>query len=685
MLRLKRLYLYILQSFVPIFFMTFAICLFIILMQFVWKYVEDLVGKGLEATVLAELFTYAAMSLVPMALPLAILLASLMAFGSLGESYELLSIKAAGVSLLKTMKPLIVLITLISIGAFFFQNDIIPEVNVKFRALMISIRQKSPELDIPEKTFYSGIDKYNIYVETKDKKTGTLKDVKIYDVSKGFDNMAVIICDSAKMRMSASKDYLLLHLFNGQQFSNFRQATLNTSQNYDNKFVPYARENFKDKKVIIPFDANFNRMDEAQLDGTQIAKNITQLKQTIDSLEYIVDSLNIKDRDLLLNHTYLSYKKNKSEDDPDSAKISREPIVAYAIDLDSTINLMSGNEKMNLYNSTIGSLEARNSQYMFRSFDMSKVDTRKQIRLHDVELQRKFVLSFACLVFFFIGAPLGAIIRKGGLGMPVIVSVGLFIIYYIIDTLGYKMARDGVWPVMIGVWLSSLVLFPLGVFLTYKAMNDSALFNPEAYGKFFRKVLFIKQLKAVKEETVLTVENLPDISSLNIDSDHLKALQDMKNNVLEDIARHYDQYGYDKDTQYAALNLLKNRGVDVNDIQTTENNNSLESIYTEFNISSKLVIVSYFLLVILFIWNNFISSNVGLSLELDLEFGIVYIILLIRSLIYFSMFNESTGKKKQKKRIFWYILSILCYPIAYIYMKRIISAEMSKKREHRFI
>ena len=487
MLGIKRLYIYVLQTFVPVFFMTFFICLFIILMQFLWKYVEDLVGKGLEPHVLAELFAYAALNLVPMALPLAILLASLMAFGNLGEKYELLAIKASGVSLLKTMKPLIILVALISIGAFFFQNDVIPKINVKFRSLMMSIKAKSPELDIPVGSFYSGIDNYNLYVGAKDKETGMLLDVMIYDISKGFDNMAVIVCDSAKMKMSSNKDYLMLDLYNGQQFANFQQGGLNNRNVRSSKFIPYSRENFKEKQFVIPFDAGFNRIDESSMDGTQISKNIVQLRASIDSLSLIVDSINARDRVLILKK---EFDTNEQYQQTDMFASKNE----NTYNLDSLVQEMNFSTKITLYNDAITRSENKKNDFMFRT--IGKIDMQKKIRYHDVELQRKFTLSFACLVFFFIGAPLGAIIRKGGLGMPTVVSVFLFIIYYIIDNLGYKMARDGVWPVWQGVWLSSFILFPLGVFLTYKAMNDSALFNSEAYIKVYNKIKsFIKKDK----------------------------------------------------------------------------------------------------------------------------------------------------------------------------------------------
>lgn len=450
-------------------------------MQFLWKYVEDFVGKGLETSVLAELFTYAALNLVPMALPLSILLASIMAFGNLGERYELLAIKAAGVSLLKIMKPLIILISCISIGAFFFQNDIIPKVNVKFRSLMLSIKAKSPELDIPIGSFYSGIENYNMYVGNKDKETGMLLDVMIYDISKGFDNMAVIVCDSAKMKMSSNKDYLMLNLYHGQQFANFQQGGLNKG-GAKNKYVPYSRENFKTKQFIIPFDGGFNRIDESTMEGTQISKNISQLRASIDSLSNLVDSLNKQDRDYMLNKQFIANKQFVTNDTIDIQ--NRENTAAMS--LDSLIRDLDTGAKVSLYNDAITRAENLKNDFMFRT--ISKIDNQKKIRYHDVELQRKFTLSFACIIFFFIGAPLGAIIRKGGLGMPVVVSVVLFIIYYIIDNLGYKMARDGVWPVWQGVWLSSFILFPLGVFLTYKAMNDSAIFNSDAYIRFLDKV-----------------------------------------------------------------------------------------------------------------------------------------------------------------------------------------------------
>ncbi|MDR1810633.1 MAG: LptF/LptG family permease [Prevotella sp.] len=493
---IKRLYLYILQEFLPMLFMTFAICLFILVMQFMWKYVEDIVGKGLDALVLAELFMYATLMVIPMALPLAILLASLMTFGNLGERVELTAIKASGISLLKTMRPLIIVIIIICIGAFYFQNEMMPKINVKVNALMRSIKEKSPELDIPEDTFYNSITNYNLYVRHKNPDTGVLYDVIIYDTSEGFDRTRIIVCDSAKLKMSAGKDYLLLSLFYGQQFANFNKSGSGTASiPRKNSFVPYSREDFRKKEIVIPFDANFNRMDESALQSTQIAKNIRELQNSIDSLTVIVDSLNILDRRMAKNQLF------RITTEKDSSLAHRE-----TIDIDSLMNTFSTQSKTSLYSNAISITEMNKSDLLYRS--MPKMNTGSEIRYHKVEWHRKFTLSFACLIFFFIGAPLGAIIRKGGLGMPVVVSVILFIIYYIIDNVGRKMARDGVWDAWQGIWLSSFVLFPLGCFLTYKAMNDSALLNIDAYRNMYFRLFGNPKTKSMEQLTRLFAKDI---------------------------------------------------------------------------------------------------------------------------------------------------------------------------------
>lgn len=499
---IKKLYGFLLKTFVPLFLMTFAICLFLVLMQFLWKYVEDMVGKGLDISVIGEMFLYAALQLVPMALPLSILLASLMMFGKLGESLELLAIKSAGISLLRSMVPLIILIVLISIGTFFFQNNAMPKIQPKFYSLLISIRQKSPELDIPERVFYKEIEGYNLYVEKKNRETGMLYDVSIYDLSSGFNNMVVIISDSAKMSMSEDKLSLLFSLYNGQQFHNFTQGAETKSSS---EFIPYARENFKTKTMTIPYDDNFNRMEANVLSENEsssyVSKNISELKTSIDSLELLIDSINISDRKVMKDYTYLSFRNNYPKEEKDSIiQLASYPRVK----LDSIFDSKERHTQSSIMQSAFTKAENNYNDYFFRS--MNKTNTQRNINRQWIEWHTKFTVSFACLIFFFIGAPLGSIVRKGGLGMPIVISVILFIIYYILNNVGYKMARDGVWIHWVGMWFSSMILLPLGIFLTYKAMTDSVIMSTDTYVTFFKKLFFIREKRSYTIKDVVIEE-----------------------------------------------------------------------------------------------------------------------------------------------------------------------------------
>lgn len=486
MIRVKRLYRYMLRSYVPLLLMTFFICLFIVLMQFLWRYIDDLVGKGLSIDVIGELFFYAALTMVPMALPLAILLASLMIFGNLGEKFELTAMKASGISLLKVMSPLIILISFIAVGAFFFQNNVLPVAQTKMWTLLYSMRQKSPELEIPEGVFYTQIPGYNFYVESKDRDSGTLFNMMIYDVSRGFDNARVILADSGHLKSADDKAHLFLQLYNGEQFENLRDNGA-----YSQSSQPYRSENFDLKEILLAFDANFTRMDEAGMRNQYVGKNMTQLQATIDSVGLRVDSIGavyakeIKERPYI-NVTPVSTVRSlngKAGEQQVRIPYPAASVKSYNID---SLFYADLHRTRNYLTSAIGRVQTIKQEYEFRSFVME--EDRATIRRHGIEMHRKFTLSFACLVFFFIGAPLGAIIRKGGIGTPLVISVLLFIFYYIIDNTGFKFARDGKTAVWEGVWLSSFVLLPLGVFLTYKAMRDSAVLNGDAYKNFFRRL-----------------------------------------------------------------------------------------------------------------------------------------------------------------------------------------------------
>ena len=501
-------------------------------MQFLWKHIDDLVGKGLPFSLIGELFFYAAVSMVPMALPLAILLASLMTYGNFGEKFELTAMKASGISLIHSMRPLIVLITLVAIGAFFFQNYALPTAQVKMYTLLFSMRQKSPEVEIPEGVFYDQIPGYNLLVQNKNRETGMLYDVMIYDVTRGGDNATILVSDSAKMAFTSDMRYLFLHLFTGEQFENLRE------QKSLDKNVPFRREVFADKQVLIPFDANFNRMDEGGIRSQYVGKNIIELRHTIDSVENRIDSTGrIYTKELRRSAFPLLIDKNSGElqlsanastsksevstekktkkfsspharvkDTNSTAEIDIEfsekeykPIV-----IDSLILSIEGPQRERLFDNAQSSAHRQMNELQFKSVTVA--DDKMNIRRHEIELLKKYTLSVACLIFFFIGAPLGAIIRKGGLGTPLVISVLLFLFYYIIDNTGYKMARDGRWEVWFGIWLSTFILAPLGIYVTYQAMNDSAVFNADSYKEFFRRLLGIREPRSIGRKEVVINE-----------------------------------------------------------------------------------------------------------------------------------------------------------------------------------
>ena len=546
--QIKRLYGYILTTFIPVFLMTFAICLFLVLMQFLWKYVEDFVGKGLGLDVIGEMFLYAALNLIPLALPLSILLASLMVFGSLGESLELLAIKSAGSPLLKIMKPLIFFILFISVGAFFFQNNALPVIQTKFYTLLISIRQASPELDIPEGVFYKEIDGYNIYVEEKNQDTGMLYDVLIYDLASGFNNMAVIICDSAEMNMTDDKTMLIFTMYNGQQFQNYNKGN---NVRYDQDFVPYSRESFDSKTMMVSYDANFERMDEGVIEGSStssyVSKNLSQLGVSIDSMRTIMDSVNLVDRRMMKNYSFMSFRNSYPAEKRDSI-VGLSSFADVAVPSpDTLLYSKEPQQQSSILENAYMKADNNSNEFMFRS--LNKTTTQKTINRHWVEWHRKFTIPFTCLIFFFIGAPLGSIVRKGGLGTPIVISVFLFIIYYILENIGYKMTRDGVWEHWFGMWFSSLILLPIGVFLTYKAMNDSVIMNTDTYISFFKRLFFISDNRKYPIKSVII-----ETPKYNYITESLNELsEDIDSFKVKYIPLSYKQYW----TDYDYINELK--------------------------------------------------------------------------------------------------------------------------------
>ena len=498
MLRIKKLYLFVIKSFLQLFAGTFLVCLFIFMMQFLWQKIEDLVGKGLEIWVLAQFFFYSALMLIPMSLPLAILLATLITFGNFGERCELLAMKAAGIPLIKVMRPLIVVVICISGLSFYFQNVIGPRATTELYALIFSMKQKSPELDIPEGAFYHELDGYNLYVQKKNKDTGMLYDVMIYNFSDGFENAHIIVADSGRMEMTPDKKYLNLHLYSGEQFENLK------TQSMAQKNVPYRRESFREKHSLIEFDANFNQMDASVLSNQAAAKGMKELGHSIDSMNARFDSIG---RGYYTDSRRITYKKVELTS-ADSTRLEQNQ--ARSINVDSLFNVQSHKKREQLIQSAMSRVQSQSSDLSMKSFITSDGD--KNIRRHQKFWWEKITLSLACIIFFFIGAPLGAIIRKGGLGMPVIISVVLFIFYYIIENTGSKMAREGELQMWFGVWISTMVLVPLGGWLTYKANGDSVVFNIDAYKAFFMKLLGMRNKRHIfKKEVIIEDPNYPEV------------------------------------------------------------------------------------------------------------------------------------------------------------------------------
>ena len=469
MFRIKKLDIFIARQFALLFVGTFFICQFVLMMQFLWMYIDKLIGKGLSMEIMAQFFWYMGLMLVPQALPLAILLSSLITFGNLGESSELTAIKASGTSLMQAFRSLILISTFICFGSFYFQNNIGPEANMKIAQLLISIKQKSPEVEIPEGIFYDGISGTNIYVQKKDVNTGKLYGVMVYKMSDSYEDATIILADSGMLQSTAEKKHLIMTLWSGEWFENMQASELGNTAS-----VPYRRESFITKQIVDNFDGDFNLTDATSLSNNARAKSLTQIRQDIDSLNHEYDSIGRA----YYQDAKLSLYRTDSISKADSVRAVRMA-GAQTFNYDSLFNKLSMDKRPE----TVKDLEYKS---------MITDDGDYIIRQHQIETINKFTVALSCLIFFFIGAPLGAIIRKGGLGVPVIISVLVFIVYYILDNSGYRMARGGMWAVWFGKGLAPGVLIPIAIFVTYKANNDSVVFNFDLYRDLFRQMFGLR-------------------------------------------------------------------------------------------------------------------------------------------------------------------------------------------------
>jgi lipopolysaccharide export system permease protein len=489
---LKTLSKFILRTFAGPFVATFFIAVFILLMQFIWKHIDDMVGKGLEWYVIVELLAYISASLVPLALPLAILLSSLMAFGNLGENYELIAFKSAGISLKRVLRPLTAFVILLSIAAFLFANYLLPIANLKSRSLLYDVREQKPAMDLQPGIFSSELNDLTIRVgDKKQTEEGErLYDIMIYDHSNDRGNRTVTLAKEGIMNLSDNKQFLELRLFDGKSYD----EQMNSGD--EEKFV-LTRVSFKEDLIRTDLsEFQLNRTDEDLFKTNYKMLNIDQLTIAIDSLEKRLQ-LSLTAFEENLDFTYSNYNKPKEEE----IKVQSTEMLVF----DSIFNHLNGFEKERLYK-TAANL-ARSAKSKSDAIVREKEIRMESIHRHEIEWHRKYTLSFACIILFSIGAPLGAIIRKGGLGMPMVISVIFFLIYHMVSITGEKMAKEGALSSFEGMWLSAFVLLPIGVYLTYKATTDSALLSADAYNSFFAK-LFKKKLK----ENNHTDEGITDLS-----------------------------------------------------------------------------------------------------------------------------------------------------------------------------
>ena len=517
MFRIKKLDIFIAKQFGLLFLAAFVICQFVLMMQFLWRYVDELIGKGLSLDVLAQFFWYMGIMLMPQAFPLAILLSSLITFGNLGESSELTAIKAAGISLMQAMRSLIVITFTIACISFYFQEVIGPRAFIAFQQLLISMKQTNPEVEIPEGIFYDGIPNSNLYVQKKDLDRGVLYGIMIYRMNGGYDDAAVILADSGRIQTTEEKKHLLLTLYSGEWFENMRQSNIGVDAN-----VPYRRETFSTKKILLDFDSGFNLTEMGGISADARSKGLSRIVHDLDSIREFNDSVGHQNYREAKQLTFL----RASLINNDSTKVEKE-VAGRSQLFDSLYHEMTAEDKQRVITQA-----SNDVQMTLANMDYKAEWTywlNREERMHMMEAINKFTLSLSCIIFFFIGAPLGAIIRKGGLGVPVIISVIVFIIFYILDNTGMRMARIDEWTVWFGKLLGTVVLSPIAIFFTYKANKDSTVFNIDMYKNLIMRLLGLRTKRSIMSKEVVIED--PDYQT---DSTKLAAISAQAAKYMED-------------------------------------------------------------------------------------------------------------------------------------------------------
>lgn len=467
---MKTIHKLVLKSYLGPLVMTFFIIMFILLMNILWRYIDELVGKGLSLSIIMELLGYALITMLPMGLPLVMLLAAIMTMGNLGENYELLAMKSAGMSLPKIMKPLIIVVSFVAIGSFFLVNNLVPYSYKQMYSLRYDIRQQKQTIEFQDGLFFNGIDDMSIRVGHQDPETGLLTDVLIYDNRSTDGNMTTTMADSGYIRLSDDKKFLRVTLYNGETYDQSR-----SSQTWYSK-SELGRHVFDVQKLNIPMEGFDMARTDAELYNNEQTKNIAQLEQVIGELEKTVNTATTRSYEPLLKEQLFT-KDNTVLALPDSLMYDKSGFKPIQI-FDSIASLdVRAREK--LWSSA--RTRAKSSRNMFSFDESSAKESLNQLYRSKVEWHRKISLPISILIFFLIGAPLGAIIRKGGLGMPIVISIIFFVIYYIISLTGEKMAKEGTWEAIYGMWLSAFILTPIALYLTWQATNDSGLLDWDWY------------------------------------------------------------------------------------------------------------------------------------------------------------------------------------------------------------
>lgn len=504
MVIIKKLDWYVLKKFLLVFAGAFFVVLFVFMMQFTWRYVDDLIGKGLSFDILAKFYWYMAQTLVRDSLPLSVLLASLITFGNMGESFELLAMKAAGIPLIRIMRPLAIFAAFLTGTSFYFQNFTSPDAQINMRTLLFSMKEQSPAVEIPEGVFYNGVPNINIYVQRKNTLTGMLYQTIIYKTDQGFDRAQIVLADSARLEVTRDKMHLRLELWNGEQFESLESSGGAATQMMQNgAHEPFDRETFRFKTLLIDFDSNFNLMDKSLIAGMPTAKNMKQIQQSVDSMNAELDSVGRQ----YYKDACVTYYRRPQLPAKDSVVLlnllrSRQGQSTLAFD---TIVAHADPQKLQMARQiALSSVKSVSADLEWKA--MGADQEQRSLLGHEVEWHNKITYSLACLLFFFVGAPLGAIIRKGGLGMPTVISVAIFIVWYIIYTSGMKMARDGNINMVLGMWISTMVIAPFSVFFTYKANKDSVVFNIDAYKHFFVRLFGLRTSRHIFRKEVIIDE-----------------------------------------------------------------------------------------------------------------------------------------------------------------------------------